>query len=487
MTADCAYSFGPFRLDGRTRRLVRDGETLRLSDRYLELLLALVSRPGQIVSKDSLIEAAWKDVAVGDNSLEQAISAIRRTLGRAADGQAYIETVARRGYRFVADVTRTRRENDAALEAMLAPHRAFVEGRAALETLELNAVNRARGVFEKVMVMAPEYAPAHIGLANALALSFESSRTDQSRDLSALHAAEVHAREACRLDAASGDAWATLGFVLSRSGMAGEAVAAARRAIGLEPDNWRHHLRLAYVSWGEDRLRAAQRTLKLLPGLALAHWLAATVHVARQAFDEAERELLLGTGAQDSQQEGARFAGVGLHFLLGLVRLARGDEAGSLAELGRELMFEETAHVYSREACANTWCAIGAIRVRQGDEHGATIAFDRALESIPGHPLALAARSLTLNRTSPASDAPTLMQRLGHLRERGEVEAAIVEAALHALKGDHPQAAEVVYAALQRAHTGSAGWMVPVEPLLNISVHRDVWGPVTSLLRSRAA
>jgi hypothetical protein len=80
------------------------------------------------------------------------------------------------------------------------------------------------------------------------------------------------------------------------------------------------------------------------------------------------------------------------------------------------------------------------------------------------------------------------MQRLGHLRERGgAVETAIVEAALHALKGDHPQAAEVAYSALQRAHTGSAGWMVPVEPLLNISVHRDVWGPVTSLLRSRAA
>ena len=73
-------------------------------------------------------------------------------------------------------------------------------------------------------------------------------------------------------------------------------MAALSRAVSLEPDNWRHHLRLAAVSWGEARLRAARRTLALLPGCPLAHWLAATVHVARQALDEAEREL--GEGAR---------------------------------------------------------------------------------------------------------------------------------------------------------------------------------------------
>jgi DNA-binding winged helix-turn-helix (wHTH) protein/cytochrome c-type biogenesis protein CcmH/NrfG len=483
------YSFGPFTLDERTRTLIRDGATLSLSDRYLELLLAFVSRPGQIVSKDSLIEAAWKDVAVGDNSLEQAISTIRRKLGPTTAGRGYIETVPRRGYRFVAEVTRAVfRESDATLEAMLAPHRAFVEGRAALETLGLDAIKRAQGVFEQVIAFAPEYASAHIGLANALALIFESNRTDEFPVSSELRAAETHARDACRLDAESGDAWATLAFVLSRSGVPAEAIAAARRAIALEPDNWRHHLRLAYVAWGEERLRAARRALNLLPGLALAHWLAATVHVARQALDEAERELSIGTAAQDSQQEGARFAGVGLHYLLGLVRLTRGNEPSSLAELARELEFEKAGHVYSREACANTWCAIAAIRMRQGDMHAAMTAFERALERVPSHPLALAIRNLTTNGTHRTFDTPALMQRLANLRQHGgEVEAAMVEAIVRAVKGEHGHAAHFVYAVLQRVHGGSAGWIVPVEPFLNIAAHRNLWAPVTSLLRSRAA
>ena len=48
------------------------------------------------------------------------------------------------------------------------------------------------------------------------------------------------------------------------------ALAAMRRAVSLEPDNWRHYFRLSYVSWGEERLRAARRTLALLPGFPLA-------------------------------------------------------------------------------------------------------------------------------------------------------------------------------------------------------------------------
>ena len=74
--------------------------------------------------------------------------------------------------------------------------------------------------------------------------------------------------------------------------------------MSLEPDNWRHHFRLSLVSWGEARLRAARRTLALLPGLPLAHWLAATVHVARQNLDEAERELRAGIESMQATPRG---------------------------------------------------------------------------------------------------------------------------------------------------------------------------------------
>ena len=100
-------AFGPFQLDLKSRRLLRENEPIALGARQFDLLHVFATRPGQILSKDSLIEAAWRDVAVTDNSLEQAISSLRRMLG-----PEYIETHARRGYRFAAAVTRSELRGD---------------------------------------------------------------------------------------------------------------------------------------------------------------------------------------------------------------------------------------------------------------------------------------------------------------------------------------------------------------------------------------
>ena len=282
-----SFAFGPFQLDLRAKRLLENGEPIAVSPRQFELLAALVSKAGEVLSKDRLIQIGWHDVAVTDNSIEQAISVLRRTL-RSNPSDEYITTDARRGYRFTAPVTRlVARESDAELDALLAPHRAWIEGRAALETLERDQIAHARDVFEDVLQRAPDPAPVHVGLANAYGLQFEMTRADQAPDLAALEKAAHHAREACRLDAQYGEAWATLGFVLDRLGRHADALAAARRAVTLESDNWRHHVRLAYTAWGEERLRAADRTLGLLPGFPMAHWLAATVHVARHSLSEA--------------------------------------------------------------------------------------------------------------------------------------------------------------------------------------------------------
>src|SRR5688500_7016178 len=101
------YSFADFELDPQQRRLTRGGQAVTLSDRHFEVLHHLVSHGGALLSKDALVEAAWGDVAVTDNSLEQAVSALRRVLGTTGDGRPLIETVPRRGYRFTAEVTRS--------------------------------------------------------------------------------------------------------------------------------------------------------------------------------------------------------------------------------------------------------------------------------------------------------------------------------------------------------------------------------------------
>ena len=485
------YAFGPFELDGDARRLSRDGDSVALSDRQIEILRLLTSRAGEVLSKDTLIEAAWKDVAVSDNSLEQAISSLRRTLGSAPDGSQYIETLARRGYRFNAAVTRSvARHSDAALEGLVAPYVAFVEGRAALETLEPTAVARACEVFTDVVAAAPDYAPGHLGLANAQVLAFEATRSDETPDGRALLAAGQHAREACRLDPGSGEAWSTLAVVLSRTGFSTEAAAAARKAVALEPDNWRHEVRFAYVTWGEERLHAAHRALTLLPGAALAHWLAATVYVAREALEEAERELVTGTVAQKNAPEGERLGGVGLHLLLGLVRLARGDGASAVSEFEHELETGPSAHVYARESCSNAWYAIGAVRLRGGLRSEARAAFARALDTVAGHPGALAATAALADVDQRASTKQRLDHRLAALRSHGaSVEAAVFAAVAEVCDGgDADLAAQPVHAALlaEPNRTGR-GWTIPVEPLLHVSAAPAPWATVLTTLRSSAA
>jgi DNA-binding winged helix-turn-helix (wHTH) protein len=474
-----AYTFGDFIVDAAARRVTRDGEVVPVPDRHVGVLLHLLAHAGSLVSKDQLIESAWDGLAVTDNSLEQAISGLRRVLGDGPGGTPYIQTVPRQGYRFTGTVTRTTaRASDDSLEALLAPHRAWIEGRAALETLAADQIVRARGVFEGVLRSTPDQASAHVGLANACIMQFEMTRADESPDTAALAMAAQHAREACRLGPDYGEAWATLGFVLDRTGHHTDALAASRRAITLEADNWRHHLRLGYVSWGEERLREARRTLALLPGFPLAHWLCATVHVARQAFDEAERELDAGIASQSSHESPSRFSGVALHWLRGLLHLARGDERRARASLERELSFESSGHLYARECCANAWYAIGAIHTRQQRRQDATAAFQQALARVPKHPLARLGLGI-LERGAPMPaltgvSAPSF-------------DAALTQAALLVVAGDVQEAMRLVENALTAAPPGNAGWLIPVEPMLNVAVAQDLWAPVLARLRTRAA
>ena len=485
MPAGLRFVFEPFELDTARRRLTASGEPAPVSDRQLDILLMLVARAGQIVSKDELLQAAWKDVAVGDNSLEQAISSLRRVLGARADGAAYIETVPRRGYRFGVPVTPVAsRESDAGLDALLAPHRAFVEGRALLETLEADRVRRARAVFEDAVRSAPDLASARIGLANAFVMQFEMTRADPVPDAAAIAAAVLHAREACRLDARSGEAWATLGFVLDRVGEHVDAQAAAKRAVTLEPDNWRHHFRLSSVSWGEDRLRAAHQTLAQLPGFPLAHWLAATVYVARQAPAEALRELAAGLAAHaDEVSRAGRFSAVALHWLRGLILLADGDEAGAIAEFERELAGESAGQLYARECASNTWYAIGALKLRQGRREEARDAFAHALARIAAHPMAqigLAAATAQHSRASaetPIDDPPA----------HAAADGAMAHAARLALAGDHAAAGRAVADMLASAPPGNAAWLAPVDPLLHVTANPAAWTLALARLRNRAA
>jgi TolB-like protein/DNA-binding winged helix-turn-helix (wHTH) protein/Flp pilus assembly protein TadD len=119
------YEFGPFRLDPSKRRLLRDGETLRLTPKAFDLLLVLVEENGRTVEKDELLERVWAGTIVEENNLNQNITALRKLLGDSRQESQYIATIPGVGYRFVAEVrkeefTQRRKEEDAK-DAKVAP------------------------------------------------------------------------------------------------------------------------------------------------------------------------------------------------------------------------------------------------------------------------------------------------------------------------------------------------------------------------------
>jgi DNA-binding winged helix-turn-helix (wHTH) protein/Tol biopolymer transport system component len=104
------YRFGPYRFDGRLRRLFKDGEPVALTTKAADTLAALLERAGRVVEKDELLRAVWDEVVVGEETLAQNISTLRRVLDDDASQPVYIATVPRRGYRFVAPVQTDRPE-----------------------------------------------------------------------------------------------------------------------------------------------------------------------------------------------------------------------------------------------------------------------------------------------------------------------------------------------------------------------------------------
>ena len=104
-SAEPAISFGPFRLLPAQRLLLKAGNPVRVGSRALDILIALVERPGEIVSKTELMARVWPNTFVEDGNLKVHVAALRRTLRDGQDGNRYLTNIPGRGYCFVAPVT----------------------------------------------------------------------------------------------------------------------------------------------------------------------------------------------------------------------------------------------------------------------------------------------------------------------------------------------------------------------------------------------
>jgi DNA-binding winged helix-turn-helix (wHTH) protein len=99
--------FGPFRLSVTERVLEKEGVPIRLGSRALDILIALVERPGEVVTKKDLFARVWPDLVVDESNLRYHVSALRKALGERQSGTCYVTNVSGRGYCFVAPISNT--------------------------------------------------------------------------------------------------------------------------------------------------------------------------------------------------------------------------------------------------------------------------------------------------------------------------------------------------------------------------------------------
>ena len=639
MVAGAVFRFGPFVLDRASYRLTRDGQPIALAPKVIDLLFLFAARPGALVTKDEILQALWPDVAVTDNAITQVVSDLRQALGDDSARPAYVQTVPRRGYRFIAAVeavqpppapgavepqpsaatqasapraraigvlafanltddrefawlssglaetvtndlraigelrvidrvllpasdraaaqagldlvvlgsfqragSRLRitarvtavatsealvhakadgelddvfalqdaivRQLVAGLRLNLTPaaaarlraretssldaYRAVTEGRLRLEALDPDQIPEAIASFERALSLDPRYALAHIGLAHARFWRFQASRARVHPDVAELEAAIRHVQQAIAIDPELAEAHAALAFFLASADRPVEAAAAGRRAVALEPGNWRHLFRLGIAVWGEERLTCLSAVAAQFPRLAYAHVGMAMVHVARGFLAEAEEVLRAGSSSADVETPGPeRFPASGLHWLVGLIRMAVGDPAGARAAFQRELDRQGSrlfAEEYTMAACDG----LGYLHLSEGDAKGAIDLFGRALARVPDHARSLcglaaayAAADMTDQAREMTSRAQQTIDRLRQAKRMAE--AAIAAASLEVRANRHVQAATTLQQMLANAVPGPAGWTIPVEPALAPLRGRDDFHRVLRTLADRAS
>jgi len=352
----------------------------------------------------------------------------------------------------------------------LEAYRAVMEGWLRVETLDIRELPKAIADFEHAVAVDPRYAVAYTGLANAEFASFESTRADVPPSRVLLDRALAHGRQAVELDETLAEAHGTLAMILVSVRDTAAAIRAARRAVALEPGNWRHLFRLGHATWGDERLRAGAATLALYPDFAFAYFQSAMVHVARGNLHEAERVLRHGAAIQDRQiGRGERYPALGLHWLLGLVRLAQDDVSEAIDEFDRERALAQPHRLYGREYTMHAHLGHGAALLRAARREDAARSFRSALALYPDHPLPGAGLALA---TGTSFDARVVTDPL----IRGIVLAAL---------GQVEDAESTLAATIGSAPPGFTGWWLPVEPFLQQQTDSKALTVVRQLLVDR--
>ena len=177
------YNFGPFHLDIAEQLLLRDGKALPLKPKVFDVLAVLVENNGRVVCKDELMKQVWADSFVEEGNLAVSIFEIRKALGVDHSGQRYIETVPRRGYRFIASVTKVQVTSKVSGSLGVAAASEFPSGAADSPTTSKGSI----AVLPFKFIGGPGNEYLGLGMADALITRLSNLRQVTVRPTSSVH------------------------------------------------------------------------------------------------------------------------------------------------------------------------------------------------------------------------------------------------------------------------------------------------------------
>ena len=267
------YRFGPFTFDAGRRRLSREGRSVAVPPKALDVLEVLLEQRGRTVEKDDLLNRVWHDAAVEEANLTQSVFMLRRALGDDPAGSQYISTVARRGYRFVGDATEAagERASDERRQvhrtSNIQAYHAYVKGRHAWAKRDADSLRAAISSFRQAIDLDPTYALAYVGLAECFAVLRGHCWPSPPEALAMARAAATRALE---IDDTLAEAHATLGMIqMMFEWNWAAAEQSFRCAIDLAPDyattrNW-YASCLAAQRRLDEAIREAREAVRLDP------------------------------------------------------------------------------------------------------------------------------------------------------------------------------------------------------------------------------
>lgn len=389
--------FGAFELDLETGELRKEGCPVKLSPKPWRALVLLAKAQGRLVTRETIRKELWdSDTHVDfEHALNFCIREIRSALGDDARKPRYIETLARRGYRFIAetrpggtslpDPAPAPKALDAARQ--LEAYACYESARKSFGQAGKESLEKARRDFQCALDILPGYALAHSGLGAACALCSLNRRNPEDLD-----AAQFHLTRALELDPELAEPYPWLCYVLMRKNRLEAALQTGLRGVQLQPDMVSAHyfLGLAYFAGAEidaAKFQNAARHLRdatRVDPLWQPSWFVLS-SLALLIGDYRRAEYYAGRLLDIRAPRGTPF--IGAEITLGSVRLRQGDVAGARHVLLAFLeQMSESDHMYRDSMSGAAACTLGDVELRHGSPGAALAAYRRAWHTVQEHP-----------------------------------------------------------------------------------------------------